>query len=146
LKTNTKTGLVLVAVLLLSPVTTVWGESGQVRPSVFSDYLHTQAPASFLTIPGLSFDSSVGFTFFSSGDMGSVGMGYYLGHFGLKLSNSVMLHWDVGVGSVMRGAGEYGQPEFFIPNAELTYRPSESLTLRLQFQQGPWPGLYRFHR
>ena len=67
-------------------------------------------------------------------------MGYYMGHFGLKLSSSVSLNWDVGVGSVMRGASEYNQPQFFIPNMDLTYRPSDNFMLKLEYHQYRYSG------
>jgi hypothetical protein len=41
----------------------------------------------FLHVPGLSFSTSAGFSYFSGGGMESFGMGYYMGHFGLKLSS-----------------------------------------------------------
>lgn len=110
------------------------------RPSVFSDYLNPQSAASFLHVPGLSFSTSAGFSYFSGGGAESFGMGYYMGHFGLKLSSSVSLNWDVGVGSVMRSASEYNQPQFFLPNVDLTYRPSDSFMLRLEYHQYRYPG------
>jgi|GEM_PF-1478953 len=113
------------------------------RPSVFNDYLNPQSGTSFLHVPGLTFSSSAGFSFFSGGGgMESFGMGYYMGHFGLNLSSSVSLHWDVGVGSVMRSANADNQPEFFIPNVDLTYKPSDSFMMRLEFHQYRYPGLY----
>jgi hypothetical protein len=135
-----KAGMLSAAVLLLAAAAIGQTDDAVVRPSVFSDYLRAQSPGSFLRIPGLSFSSSMGFTFFSGGDMGSAGMGYYLGHFGLRLSESITLRWDVGVGSLMKSAEEYRQPEFFIPNVDLTYRPSDKFMLRLQYQQSRWPG------
>jgi hypothetical protein len=112
----------------------------QTRPSVFSDYLNPRTGSSFLHVPGLSFSTSAGFSYFSGGGGESFGMGYYMGHFGLSLSNSVSLNWDVGVGSVMRSASEYNQPQFFLPNVDLTYRPSESFMLRLEYHQYRYPG------
>jgi hypothetical protein len=112
------------------------------RPSVFNDYLNVKSPGSFLHVPGLSFSSSAGFSFFSGGGSESFGMGYYMGHFGLNLSSSISLHWDVGVGSVMRSTNEYNQPELFVPNLDLTYRPSDSFILRLEFHQYRYPGYY----
>ena len=114
----------------------------QTRPSVFSDYLNPQTGGSFLRVPGLSFSSSAGFSYFSSGSAESFGMGYYMGHFGLKLSGSVSLNWDVGVGSVMRSTSDYSQPQLFLPNVDLTYRPSDSFMLRLEYHQYRYPGLY----
>jgi hypothetical protein len=111
-----------------------------VRPSVFSDYLNPQTGASFLHVPGLSFSTSAGFSYFSFGGAESFGMGYYMGHFGLKLSSSVSLNWDVGVGSVIRSTSEYDQPQFFLPNVDLTYRPSESFMLKLEYHQYRYPG------
>ena len=114
--------------------------SEQARPSVFSDYLNPQTGASFLHVPGLSFSTSAGFSYFSVGGAESYGMGYYMGHFGLKLSSSVSLNWDVGVGSVVRSSSEYSQPQFFLPNVDLTYRPSGSFMLKLEYHQYRYPG------
>lgn len=117
----------------------------QIRhPSVFSDYLKSQDTGNFLFVPGIEFSSSVGYTYFSGGN-GSFGMGYYMGHFDLGLAKNLKLHWDVGVGTEMRQSGEYGRPELFIPNFDLTYRPSDKFFIRLQYQQYPWPG-YNFYR
>lgn len=119
------------------------GVSAQVEtrpPSVFNDYLNVQAPSSFLTIPGLSFQSSMGFSYVSLGSGSSYGLGYYMGHFGYRLSSSLTLHADVGVGSVMTDANGYQRPEIFLPNFDLTYHPSSSFVLRLQYQQGRYPG------
>jgi hypothetical protein len=110
------------------------------RPSVFSDYLNPQTGASFLRVPGLSFSTSAGFSYFSVGGAESFGMGYYMGHFGLKLSSSVSLNWDVGVGSVIRSTSEYNQPQIFLPNVDLTYRPSENFMLKLEYHQYRYPG------
>jgi len=118
-------------------------ESAPARPSVFSDYLNPQSGASFLHVPGLSFSSSAGFSYYSGGGGESFGMGYYMGHFGLKLSSSISLNWDVGVGSVMHGASDYNQPQFFIPNMDLTYRPSENFLLRIEYHQSPYSGSRR---
>ena len=115
-------------------------ESAPARPSVFSDYLNPQTGASFLRVPGLSFSSSAGFSYFSGGGGESIGMGYYMGHFGLKFSSSVSLNWDVGVGSLMRGTSDYSQPQFFIPNMDLTYRPSDNFLLRVEYHQSPYSG------
>jgi hypothetical protein len=117
-------------------------ETSAALPSVFNDYLNVQSPGSLFHVPGLSFSSSAGFSFFSGGGSDSFGMGYYMGHFGLSLSNSVSLHWEVGVGSVVNSASEYNQPQFFVPNLDLTYRPSESFMLRLEFHQCRYPGYY----
>jgi len=117
------------------------------RPSVFSDFLNAQALGNLLSIPGLSFQSSVGYSYFSGGgDLGSFGMGYYMGHFGLQLSRNLTLRWDVGVGMATRNEGEYGNPEIFLPNVDLTYRPSENFALRLQFNQYRFPGYHQYRR
>jgi len=141
-----RTAVCLAALVLVPAVAGAQQEQVPARPSVFSDYQHVQTPGSFLTIPGLSFSSSAGFSFYSGGDAGSVGMGYYLGHFGLRLSDSITLQWDVGVRSLMRGIDDYRQPEFFLPNVDLTYHPSDKFMLRLQFQQNQWPNYYQTWR
>jgi hypothetical protein len=117
------------------------------RPSVFNNYLNPQTGTSFLHVPGLSFSSSVGFSYFSgSGGYESFGMGYYMGHFGLKLSGSLSLNWDVGVGSVMRSTNAYNQPQIFVPNFDLTFKPSDSFMMKLEFHQAMYPGYYMMGR
>jgi hypothetical protein len=111
--------------------------------SVFDDYLNpTVSQGGFLTIPGLSFRSSLGFSYLSSGSWGSTGMGYYMGHFSYRLGTSLTLNWDVGVGSTFTGPDGMNDYHVFLPNIDLTYRPSDSFMMRLQFQQGrfgtPW--------
>ena len=103
--------------------------------SVFEDYLNVQEPAGFLRIPGLEFSSSMGFSYFSSSDFGSGGMGYYLGHFDLSLSSSLTLHADVGMSSMVTGPYADQSPQLFIPNIDLTYRPSDSFMMKIQFSQ-----------
>ncbi|MBN1885001.1 MAG: hypothetical protein JW876_05715 [Candidatus Krumholzibacteriota bacterium] len=105
-------------------------------PSVFSDYIDRAAsPQQFLAIPGLSFHQSVGFSYFSSDDRGSAGTGFYMGHFDLRLRDDLFLRWDVGVSSVMTGPEGGQNPDFIIPNVDLTYRPSDRLMMQLQFRQ-----------
>ena len=123
------TALILLFAAAGSAQETAQGES------VFSDYLNVREPAGFLRIPGLDFSSSMGFTYFSSDGFGSGGFGYYLGHFNLKLSESLTLRADIGVGSMVAGPYADQQPEFFMPNIDLTYRPSDSFMMRLQFNQ-----------
>lgn len=103
--------------------------------SVFEDYLNVREPAGFLRIPGLEFSSSMGFSYFSSNDFGSGGMGYYLGHFDLSLSSSLTLHADVGMSSMVTGPYADGAPQLFVPNIDLTYRPSDSFMMKIQFSQ-----------
>jgi hypothetical protein len=136
-----KKALVLAMILAFGSVA-AFAQTGNepVRPSVFSDYLNPRTGGSFLRVPGLSFSTSAGFSYFSVGGGESFGMGYYMGHFGLKLSGNVSLNWDVGVGSVMKSASEYNQPQFFLPNVDLTYRPSDSFMLRLEYHQYRYPG------
>jgi hypothetical protein len=132
---------VVVAMLLVAPAVV----SAQVetrQPSVFNDYLNLKAPSSFLSIPGLSFQSSMGFSYVSGWGGNSFGLGYYMGHFGYRLSPSLTLHADVGVGSIMTDENGYRRPELFLPNFDLTYRPSDSFIFRLQFQQYRYPGYY----
>ena len=111
------------------------GQDELLQESVFSDYLDTQRIGNLLNIPGLEFQSSMGFSFFSSNGYGSVGMGYYLGHFNLRLNSSLTLRWDVGVRSMMAGSQYDGNLEFFLPNVDLTYRPSDKFLLRFEFHQ-----------
>jgi len=111
--------------------------------SVFDDYLNPASTGYFLNIPGLSFNSSVGFSFLSSGSGFSAGYGYYIGHFRLNLTDNLTLRWDLGLRSMVSGPELSRSPEFFIPNIDLTYRKSENFTVRLQFQQMRYPYYYR---
>ena len=121
----------------------LFAQEGAPVKSVFSDYMNVRAPQSFLRIPGLDFSSSVGFSFLSGSGGYSGGMGYYMGHFNLQLSPSLVLRWDVGVGSMMTGNSQMNEnPRLLIPNVDLTYRPSDKLSFRLQFQQYRYPGYY----
>ena len=113
----------------------VSAQDTQQPASVFDDYLNVKEPAGFLRIPGLEFSSSMGFSYFSSNDIGSGGMGYYLGHFDLSLSSSLTLHADVGVSSMVTGPYADQSPQLYVPNIDLTYRPSDSFMMRIQFNQ-----------
>lgn len=132
--------LILMASVLVVPAV-VGAQLDPRQPSVFNDYLNVKPPSSFLSIPGLSFNSSMGFSFVS-GSGGSFGMGYYAGHFGYRLSSSLSLNADVAIGSLMTNVNGYQKPEIFLPNIDLTYRPSSSFMLRLQFQQYRYPGYF----
>ena len=113
------------------------------RPeSVFDDYLNATHGESFLSIPGLSFNSSFGFSYFSSKSGFSGGYGFYIGHFSLNITENLTLRWDLGLRSMMTGPQDYRTPEFFIPNIDLTYRKGRNFSLRLQFQQIRSPYLY----
>ena len=74
---------IAIALLLAGPAA---GQDAEGTTSIFSDYLNVRPPGGFLHIPGLSFDTSVGFSYLSSSRFGSVGTGYYMGHFSLRLS------------------------------------------------------------
>ena len=114
---------------MLAPQSVYEGES------VFTDYLNPVGEVSFMSIPGLSFNSSVGFSYMSSGEYGSDGFGYYLGHFSYRLRSDLTLHWDVGVRSSMMGPESGESPQLFLPNFDLTYKPSDRLMVRLSFHQ-----------
>jgi hypothetical protein len=131
-------GFLLIASLAILP-SGIRGEDESLQQSVFFDYLNLRQGGGFLHIPGLEFHNSMGFSFFSAGGMGSAAEGYYLGHFDLSLSSSLMLHWDIGIRSMMTGPEADGNPELFIPNVDLTYRPSGKLLLRLQYRQYRYP-------
>jgi hypothetical protein len=105
--------------------------------SVFEDYLNpVDSEAGFLRIPGLNFRSSVGFSYASSKGFGDVGMGYYMGHFSYDLGSSVTLNWDVGMGSYMMGGDGMNDYQIFIPNLNMTWRPSDNFMVSLQYMQG----------
>ena len=115
--------------------------------SVFSDYLNpVTSETGFLRIPGLGFHSSVGFSYASSKGFGDIGMGYYMGHFSYRLGSTVMLNWDVGVGSYMTGGDGMNDYQVFIPNFNLTWRPSDKVMVRLQYMQGSRLNPYFYHR
>jgi hypothetical protein len=135
-----KVVLILMVSMLVVPAA-VGAQLDPRQPSVFNDYLNVRPPSSFLSIPGLSFNSSMGFSF-GSGSGGSFGIGYYAGHFGYSLTSSLSINADVAIGSIMTGANSYQKPEIFLPNFDLTYRPSSSFMLRLQFQQYRYPGYF----
>ncbi len=126
--------LITIFIFFLVPVSIV-GQDTIEEQSVFESYLNPQLTPSFLHIRGLEFHSSVGFSYSSSNNYGSFGMGYYLGHFALKLSRSLTLHWDVGVGSMMTGGEAYASPGLFLPNIDLTYKPNDTFLLRFQYSQ-----------
>ncbi len=126
---------ILITAAVLFAGTGLSAQDTQPVESVFADYLNVQEPAGFLRIPGLEFSSSMGFSYFSSSDFGSGGMGYYLGHFDLSLSSSLTLHADVGMSSMVTGQFAGQSPQFFVPNVDLTYRPSDSFMMKIQFNQ-----------
>ncbi len=111
--------------------------------SVFDDYLNpVDSQTGFLRIPGLNFRSSMGFSYASSKGFGDVGMGYYMGHFSYRLGSSVTLNWDVGVGSYMMGGDGMNDYQIFIPNFNMTWRPSDNVMVRLQYMQGSYLNPY----
>ncbi len=115
--------------------------------SVFDDYLNpVDSKAGFLRIPGLNFHSSVGFSYAASKGFGDVGMGYYMGHFSYRLGSSVTLNWDVGVGSYMMGGDGMNDYQIFIPNFNMTWRPSDNFMVRLQYMQGSYLNPYHSRR
>ena len=107
------------------------------QDSVFEDYLNPSASdTGFLRIPGLRFHSSVGFSYATSQYYGDMGMGYYMGHFSYQLHSTVTLNWEVGVGSYMMGGSGANEYQVFIPNFNVTWKPSDNLMVRLQYMQG----------
>ncbi len=115
--------------------------------SVFSDYLNpVTSETGFLRIPGLGFHSSAGFSYASSKGFGDIGMGYYMGHFNYRLGSTVTLNWDVGVGSYMIGGDGMNDYQVFIPDFNLTWRPSDNLMVRLQYMQGSCLNSYYYRR
>ena len=117
------------------------GLSGQEAgtESVFNDYLNPSQPLSFMSVPGLTFNSSVGFSYSSFGDYGSQSFGYYMGHFRYSLGSKWSLNWDVGVRSIMAGESVQEAPSLFIPNFDLTYRPGRRFMISFQYRQFQYP-------
>ncbi len=111
------------------------GQDAVEATSVFDDYLNVRAPGGFLHIPGLDFNTSMGFSYMSSSAFGSIGTGYYMGHFSLRLSRTMMVRWDVGLLSDLAGDYADQQPRLFIPNVDLTYKPTDKMTFRIQYRQ-----------
>ena len=114
--------------------------------NVFSDYLNVGSSVGFLHVPGFDFNSSMGFSYMSSDGYGSAGMGYYMGHFSFKLKPSLTLRWDVGVRSMLAGQDIDQKPQLFLPNIDLTYRPSDKLFFKIQYSQYHYPTSYRYWR
>ena len=134
--------------MILLPLTAAVGQETQTvitekdlnsDESVFFDYLNPPRSGSgFLHIPGLNFHSSMGASFYSGG-FGSVGVGYYMGHFNMRLSSSWSLRWDMGVMTNVTGPNAGQQPQFVIPNLDLVYRPGDNFILHLQYRQYRYP-------
>lgn len=136
--------IIIVALLAGRPAAQQISTSAEGR-SVFDDYLNpTRSGPGFLSIPGLSFHSSVGFSYASSSRFGDIGMGYYMGNFRYAIGSSVTLDWNVGVGSYMAGPDGMNSYEVFIPNFGLTWRPSESTLVRFQYIRGGYLNPYFF--
>ena len=114
--------------------------------NVFSDYLNVGSSVGFLHVPGFDFNSSMGFSYMSSDGYGSAGMGYYMGHFSFRLRPSLTLRWDVGVRSMLAGQDIDQKPQLFLPNIDLTYRPSDKMFFRIQYYQYQYPTSYRYFR
>ncbi len=135
---------ILIFVLTAGPATVHGRESG-VRNSVFSDYLDSNINGGFINIPGLQFKSSMGVSYFSSGDYSS-SMGYYMGHFTYEFGSSWDLNVDVGVSSRLDQNIGTQSPQLFVPNIDLTYRPSKKFMLRLHFSRYNYPMFRRYSR
>ena len=84
-----KTVLICAALVFAPALCFAQGDVASGRPSVFDDFLRAGSPGNFLSVPGLSFQSSAGFSYFSGGSVESFGMGYYMGHFGLRLGRNL---------------------------------------------------------
>ena len=135
--------IIVLAILFLAGSSA--GQDAVGVTSVFTDYLNVQPPGGFLHIPGLDFNTSMGFSYFSSSELGSIGTGYYMGHFSLRLSRTMTVRWDVGLLSDLAGDYADQQPRFFVPNIDLTYRPTDKMTFSFQYRQYDRPSysLYR---
>lgn len=135
--------IIVLAILFLAGPSA--GQDAVGVTSVFTDYLNVQPPGGFLHIPGLDFNTSMGFSYFSSSELGSIGTGYYMGHFSLRLSRTMTVRWDVGLLSDLAGDYADQQPRFFVPNIDLTYRPTDKMTFSIQYRQYDRPSysLYR---
>ena len=109
------------------------GEESLPGGEIFEDWLNPVENPSFAGLPGISFSSSAGFLYSSGGARGSDGSAFYMGHFSCNLASNLTLRWDVGLRSSMVGPEAGGDPQFFIPNVDLTYRPSDRLMFTLRF-------------
>jgi hypothetical protein len=137
----------LVAVTMLFCLSqSLYAQEAVEATSVFSDYLNVGSTGGFLYVPGLDFNSSMGFSYMSNDGYGSAGMGYYMGHFSLKLRPSLTLRWDVGIRSMLAGQEIDQKPQLFLPNIDLIYRPSDKLFFRIQYSQYPYTTSYRYWR
>ena len=56
------------------------------------------------------------------------------------------VRWDVGLLSDVAGDYADQQPRFYLPNVDLTYRPTEKMTFRIQYRQYDRPALYPYLR
>ncbi|MBN2072096.1 MAG: hypothetical protein JW814_11635 [Candidatus Krumholzibacteriota bacterium] len=116
-----------------------------VAGSVFEDYLNPSTQARYLNLPGLSFNSSMGFSYSSYGNDRSQGYGYYMGHISYRLGPDWSLNCDIGVRTTMMASdGMRESSELFIPNFDLTYRPSSKLMISFQYRQYQYPAGSRY--
>ena len=129
----TITALAIALTMLAQPARTAAGEEYVSGGGIFDDYLNPVENPSFLGLEGISFSSSAGFLYSSGGTRGADGSAFYMGHFSYELASNLTLRWDVGLRSSMVGPEAGGDPEFFIPNVDLTYRPSDRMMFTLRF-------------
>ncbi|HSG28299.1 MAG TPA: hypothetical protein VLA34_07445 [Candidatus Krumholzibacterium sp.] len=138
--------LALITCIMLLFAAQAGAQAPAAGESVFSDYLNPSQEASFLSIRGLSFNSSVGFAYQSWGQHGSDGFGYYMGHFSYRVTRGLTLNWDVGVRSSMMGPDSGQDMQLYLPNLDLTYRPNDKMMIKLQFNQYNYMGRSPYYR
>jgi hypothetical protein len=69
-------------------------------------------------------------------------MGFYMGHFSLRLSPSLTMSWDIGIQSNLSGPYAGQQPRLVLPNIDLSYRPNHKMAFRIQYRQYSYPSYY----
>ncbi|MEM0963142.1 MAG: hypothetical protein AAGK21_11480 [Bacteroidota bacterium] len=121
-----------------------------------SDVPGRQAPVALTQTPGtlslgslfnaetLDFSQSVEMTY-GGGVGGSYGLGLYTASMRWQPSSRLAGRVDIGVAQTLGTTGLYSaygadQPQVFLRNAELAYRPTESAVIHLRVAQSPYGG------
>ncbi|WP_420455513.1 hypothetical protein [Rubrivirga sp.] len=80
---------------------------------------------------------------YGGGAGGAVGLGLYTASLRWQPSTKLAGRVDIGVAQALAGSGFYAglqsdQPQVFLRNAELAYRPTENATFHLSVRQSPY--------